>query len=546
MGPPPTRRRFLAASGLITGGLVAGCTETARELSDRLRGDQRPTSPSPQSETGEDQSTGTPTPRSTATRFDTIVDMQGDLGCDPSGEQPCDAALDSVVGDDVLLAFPPGEYLFEREHRFENIDNFGIVGTGDTRRDVKFIFPSGYSGILLGLWYGEDWLLENFTVQQSMDRRTGVGLEVVAYDGFEMSNVEIAGFSPYNQNGGKRGLYCDVLRPDGTAVIERYIYKDPSAVGDYPHGTQAFLADEYHRGTIYCRDWRIENAGENGIYASQTPGDVRVEGGFFRNNDISSIRVCGDGSYIRDATIVIDIENAPAANNGTYDNTRGIWWESGSYGKTGGFIENCELIMRSTTVSEGLLRINWTAGTVSVRNCRLKNKTPWPTVSAIPPSTQLRQGPVAVHLEDLSIVASGEGQPVVDLTGRPGSTIRATRVQSSYHARDGVRIADSPGTVLDDLVVYAGRFPLLLDSRNGGEACQARISERIELESVWFDGELLLPYEDHIIRTGRYPSYCVPVDFGVQYETLVLTAAREAGLYGHLTDSNGEILQQQR
>lgn len=533
-----SRRRYLAVAGSVVGSLTAGC---AGPFSDSAQVRPTPRATTPATRQTRRPEGRTDSERPTPTKFETIVDMVADAGCDPTGERPCDAALKAAVGDGVLLAFPPGTYRFEEEHRFVGVNDLGIVGSGRDHRDVEFVFPSGYSGIFLGLWEGENWLLENVTVQQSMDRRTGVGLEIVARDGLRVRDVEIAGFSPYNERGGQRGLYCDIRRADGVGVIERYRHSDPSAVGDYPNGTQAFLADEGHRGTLYCRDWHIENAGENGIYASRTPGNVRVEGGFFRNNDVSSIRVCGDGSYIRGATIVIDTADAHPANAGRYGNTRGIWWESGPLGKTGGHIEDCELVMRSTPESQGLLRIERTAGTVAVRNCRLRNETSWATLVAVEPTRAVSPGG-GIQLEQLSIEAIGGGQPPVDISGRPRTALSGVTVSSPHESRDGLRFANAPGMVVRDAVVHAGRFPLRIKSAEPSDACLARVTARLNLSSARFDGPLLIRTAAQLAADGGRPFYCVPTDYGVPYDAVALTSTSEAGFHGYLLGADGGIL----
>lgn len=539
-----SRRHFLATTGLFAGGGLAGCSGGSREPADALRSETAPrirTSSHTPSTRVTESATGPPT-TAAEDRFEETVNMETDAGCDPTGSEPCDRALEATVGDDLLLEFPPGKYRFEKEHRFSGLENFGIVGTGPDRRAVQFVFPSGYSGIVLGLWNGRDWLLENFTLQQSLDHQTGVGLVLVTYDGLEMRDVEIAGFSPFNRNGGQRGLYCDVLSRDGVADIERYVHRGPSQVGNYPQGTQAFLADEHHRGTIYCRDWHIENAGENGLYASRTAGDVRVEGGYFRNNDVASIRVCGEGSYVRDATVVIDTDEAHPANGGAFDNTRGIWWESGQLAKEGGVIENCDLVMRSTVESQGLLRIERTAGTVTIRNCRFLNQTPWRTVTAMEPTPEVQRGETAVHAKNLSIETRGSTAPAFEIVGRPRSVLKGVQVSHPPGDGDAVRLDGAPGTLVVGGTYRAGRFPIHLVPRNAGRSCSLRLTERVDLRSDRFAGQLLIPAETSDTWRDAAPVYCVSIDSDGPSKSLALTAMNGEGLYGHLLDQNGQIV----
>lgn len=550
MVPTPSRRHFLTTAASLAGSLVAGCSGVSTGSSGGERTNVSTPSPArTPTPSRTPRSTNSPPPTSSATpspeleeSFDTIVDMVEDAGCDPTGSEPCDQLLEQTAADDLLLKFPPGKYRIEEEHRFFELENFGLVGTGEDRRAVQFVFPSGYSGIFLGLWNGRDWLLENFTIQQSMDRRTGVGLVLVTEGGLVMRDVEIAGFSPYNVNGGQRGLYCDVITRDGVADIQRYVHRGPSQVGNYPQGIQAFLADEYHRGTIYCRDWRIENAGENGIYASRTPGDVRVEGGVFRNNDVASIRVCGQGSYVRGATVIVDTDEAHPANLGDYDNTRGIWWESGELAKEGGAIENCDFIMRSTPESQGLLRIERTAGEVTIRNCRFLNQTSWRTVTAMEPTLELRHGMTAVRAENLDIQTRGGAVPAFQIAGRPRSSLKEVRIKHPGQDADALRLDSAPRNVVDGGRYWAGRFPIHLVQGRATRPCSFRLNDQVVLRSDRHPGQRLVPAKDRRQTGDATREYCVPGDVDATFGTFALTGLDEDGLHGHVLDRRGQIV----
>lgn len=512
----------MAMGGIAT--TLAGCSSL-----DRGPATDGPPSPS----TGSAASTSAIRASSseTSTPSKTVLNMRDDLGCDPTGNSPCDEALETAVESDHRLEFPPGQYRFELDHRFEGVDGLELVGTGEDRSDVEFVFPSGYSGIVLGLWYGRGWRLGNFTVQQSMDRRTGVGIELVPMDDLHVWDVEIAGFSPYNHLGGQRGLYCDVLEPDGVAVIDRYVHCDPSHVGNYPQGTQAFLADEYHRGTLYCRDWHLENSGENGLYASQTPGDVRVEGGVYRNNDVSSIRVCGEGSYVRGASVTIDTEDAHPRNRGQFQNIRGIWWESGTFAKSGGFIENCELSMRSAPLSQGLVRIERTAGAVSLRNCKVRNQTPWATIDVIEPNPIVARGSVEFTAEGLSIDAAGGGSPILRIDNRSGSRVDSLQLRSRSLTRDGIEVVHPSGITFESGLVQVGRYPMIFRPPFATEGCLVTIDDRFQLDSTVYR-------DDSLIRSPSDDSgpYCVSGELFDARHAVAVTGKSPTGLHLHYLD----------
>lgn len=524
-----SRRAFLAMASAALGPATAGCSVANRGRT------QPPglgtASANEKTPSADDTATDGPTQESP---YDTVLDMRADLGCDDTGVRPCDDALERAVGDRTRLEFPPGRYRFEEEHRFERVDDLAIVGTGDTREEVRLVFPSGYSGIVLGLWYGRNWRIENLTVDQSMDRRTGVGLELVPLAGLTITDLEISGFSPYNHNGGQRGLYCDVLEPDGVAVIERYVHRDPCAVGNYPQGVQGFLADEYHRGTLYCRDWHLENCGENGLYASRTPGDVRVEGGLFRNNEVASIRVCGEGSYIKNASVEVDTARAHSGNRGRYENVRGIWWESGSFAASGGFIENCDLRMRTTPISQGLLRIERTAGSVEIRNCRLENETPWATLDAVAPTGPVDEKSTAVTLETTEVRTAGPGRPAIQLDNRPGSSIRAGTILSPHSTRDGVDVERSPDSVIRAGDIRVGRYPVRVRTPAEAGACPLLLSDGPAIESWWVAGELLGP--PTVSRDGSGGEVCVAATPAPDIDAVVITGLEDNEVRGLLLE----------
>lgn len=521
----------MAIGGLATTPL-AGCGGLDREPATRRQ-------PSPSTVSTSSTSSTPASPSGTSTSSKTVLNMRDDLGCDPTGNSPCDEALETAVEPGHRLEFPPGQYRFELEHRLEGVDGLELVGTGEDRTEVQFVFPSGYSGIVLGLWYGRGWRLGNFTVQQSMNQRTGVGIELVPMDDLHVWDVEIAGFSPYNHHGGQRGLYCDVLEPDGVAVIDRYVHRDPSHVGNYPQGTQAFLADEHHRGTLYCRNWHLENSGENGLYASQTPGDVRVEGGVYRNNEVASIRVCGDGSYIRGATVTIDTEAAHPQNRGQFQNVRGIWWESGTFAKSGGFIENCELNLRSAPLSQGLVRIERTAGAVSLRNCQLQNQTPWATIDVIEPNRIVSRGAVEFTAEGLSIDATGGGRPILRIANRSGSSVTSVQLRSRSRSRtrDGIEVIHPSGITFESGSVQVGRFPMIFNPPFTTGECIITIDDRFQLDSTLGRGDLLIEASSDDSGT-----YCVSDELSDAMHAVAMTGKSPTGLHGHYLNEAGQII----
>ncbi len=391
--------------------------------------------------------------------FNTVLNAVDDLGMDSNGNEAIDDALDDAAASDTLIKFPPGEYLVEESHVFLRLDNFGIVGTGGDRTDTQFVFPSGFDDRMMTVRWGVNHLLENVSLQQTDDTATGAGVVFASDDGLHIEDFEILGF---NGRGAMRGMSAKIYDSDGEGVIKRYVRKGNSAVGDYPSGTQALLIDPGHEGTLYLRDLHIENAGENGVYASRTPGNVRVEGGFFKNNDVASIRICGEGDYVEDATFIVDTD-AATGNEGTYDNARALWVESKTKGYSGGYAENCEFILRSADNSGGLIRIDGTAGAFDVRNCRLHNETVFATLLAKESGVS---GPKKVTIENTSITTNSDAQRrgALEIEGRNGSTITDCCVATQGSGYDGIVFNDSTGNAIRRTTVDASGEPIVFNN----------------------------------------------------------------------------------
>ncbi|MFC7156570.1 right-handed parallel beta-helix repeat-containing protein [Halomarina halobia] len=388
--------------------------------------------------------------------FDRVVNAVDDLGMDPNGNRPIDDALENAAESGTLIEFPPGEYRATREHAYFQLEDFGIRGTGDSRRDTQFVFPEGYNDRFLVLRWGRNHLVENVTLQQYEDGETSVGCVFAPTDGLQVHDFEIAG---YNARSGQRGLAVYIYDEDGTGVIDGYVRRGGGAVGDYPSGTQAMFVGKSHRGTLYVRNAHIEESGENGIYASRTNGDVRIENSFFKNNDIASVRIAGEGSYVKGSTFVVDTdsaENDPEA----FDNVRGLWWESGGYEKVGGYAEDCDFVLESADVSGGLLRVAPTAGAMTVRNCRFRNETTHPSLLARAPNDM---NSTEITVDGVSITGRSDDprRGGIEIVERSGSTVTDSCI--NRQGGNGVVVRRASGCTVKDSTIDVPGEPVVED-----------------------------------------------------------------------------------
>ncbi|MFB6130927.1 MAG: hypothetical protein ABEJ28_08915, partial [Salinigranum sp.] len=230
-------------------------------------------------------------------RFDRVDRAVEDLGMDPTGTVPIDDALDRAHRDGTLVVFPPGRYLATSEHRWHgDVSAFGMLGLGNSHRDVQFVFPPGNAGARAPANYrflyvtgGRDHLLENVTIQQTPDETTGVGMYFKQEDGLHVEDVELAGFNPSWSHDPGFGIIAAITDRTGVGVIRRFTCTGGGVVEEYPKRKTPIGSFDRHRGELRILEPHIEEAGEHSMYVSRTLGCVRVEDGLFVNNDNSNL-----------------------------------------------------------------------------------------------------------------------------------------------------------------------------------------------------------------------------------------------------------------
>ena len=257
--------------------------------------------------------------------FDQVVNLES-KGADTNGEEPINGLLDEHVADRTLIYLPPGRYRMDRGLELASFTNVGIVGKDATLvppgGDNKFMFVFGKSsgGSAKGL------LVQGLTFDVRGD---GVGpfvLNVLVDDRVFVRDIAVKGKQDANQP----VLGMAITRKGGTGVVERARFPDGGTAGTTPVG---IFVHKTHLGEVAFRNCRVENFPNNGIYASRAKGPVKVEGGRFRNNDISQVRLASEGSYAKNVDIVVDDFRKGDRNQ------RAIWLRN----PNGVLIQNCRV-----------------------------------------------------------------------------------------------------------------------------------------------------------------------------------------------------------
>lgn len=471
------RREFLKLGGAVgITSCLAGCgalTGSDGPSPDSPVSDAEPSEGPAESKPGSDELFDTPTTLR-GIEFETVLNVVDDLGMDPTGRIPIDDALDEGYGEKTLLVFPPGKYLATDEHLYRSpTRQFGMIGLGESRRDVQFVFPKGNEGApdpanyrFLSFQRGRDILVENLTFQMTDDDVTGVETVFTIDDGFWMVDVEFAGFMPREAVAPSNNLIAHITHPDGVGIIRRFVSTGGGVVGRYPSRGTPIGVFKNHRGELRIEDAHIEESGSHSIYASRTQGCVRVEGGLFRNNDNTNLRLSGGGhptkrSWIKNARVEIDVDKATRLPEGEhYQSTRGIWVEAGgsrSPGYSDLLIENVDATIWSNGSASDLplLLIDSTHGSVTVRNSRFRSFVEdVEPIDVRDPDTDIVKGPTHVIIENTEIETTAkrvldEGA-ALSITDRPNSRVVGSTIRLVDGWVNGIYVENSDGFIARD------------------------------------------------------------------------------------------------
>jgi hypothetical protein len=384
--------------------------------------------------------------------------MVEDAGCDPTGNEPCDDQLQAAADDYTLLKFPAGTYRLTEKNVLLDATNLGFLGEGD----VRFAVPEGFNEKVIVADRGTGLLFENIDIDQRA-RDATPGLHLGVADDLHVRDVEFVGqginpgSNPRGEDGGNPGVtngFLPIVRSaGGTGVIENVRMNNAGVMGAYNHGNGrvGVWIGMSTRGTITLKDCHIEGFPNNGLYCSRTYGVVRVEGGTFRNNDISQVRIGSDGSYVEGATIEVDAGASNSPNPREMLNGRGVRFEVGSLDTAGPEVRNCDITIADAPHSGGGVVASGDIGCFDVRNTRIKVDIDGVRgVLAKDPTGGAYNtgGPYDGTLRNVSVTGNASGTSAIELRRRSESVIEGCCVHVEGADRDGVTVVDSDDCVL--------------------------------------------------------------------------------------------------
>ncbi|MFB6164381.1 MAG: hypothetical protein ABEJ31_04405, partial [Haloarculaceae archaeon] len=512
------RRRYLSLLGAAGAAGLTGCSGAA-ELDSVTPGDDAGANRTGGNGSGGPRSrTITPERQRLAaleSAYDTVAHLVDDLGCDPTGAESCVAAVANAAGDDTLLVVPEGRFLVDGRLQIADVEHFAIYG----RPGATFVAPPDHNGDWLVVDWGTDLLVEGFDVDVRA-ANAAPSLQFGAADDLVVRDVEVIGrgMRDDSEPGPADGhtlvgnaLLPIVRSPDGTGLVENFVARSGGRIGTYNggEGRVGIFVGRSNVGTIRIVDCRLEEFPNNGIYASRTNGVVQVEGGVYRNNDVSQVRLGTEGSYVDGTTMAIDTTAVRPPNRPRdYMYPRGVRIESGSFDTAGVVVRDVDV-----TVTHGpgpAIAAGHNGGRFAIRDSHVRyDGEGGAAIIGKPPTGGGNHGPPPRpyhgRIENVTVTGTAAGTDAVRLVGRPASTVEHCRLSLSGTGTNGVRLERSPGSTVRDTGIRVERFPLVVEGRAAdGADCLVELIEEFDVPFSGGDRD-----GRALARVSRSGTFCV-------------------------------------
>ncbi|RRJ30561.1 right-handed parallel beta-helix repeat-containing protein [Halocatena pleomorpha] len=431
LSPGVSRRSFLGTTGAAAASLSVSGTAAASSCSRQDAGDIDQDVDLKKASTDEvELQTEAPESESEPDiEYDEVINVV-EAGADNTGGKSISSVIQKLAGDDTLLKFPEGRYYVDELVRLTGFENFGMIGNNATLVPAPADeYKSEARMFKLGVRYnpGRNLEVKNFTVDYSAPNTGLRAFDMSVSDGLIAENITFEGV----HDGGTWGpMHVDIVGSDGYGIVRNVeipeggvFTKNTSqdAMPTVEWGPTAFLLSPYHSGHIELVDCVIGAFPDNGVYDSNSPGQVVVKGGRFQNCKSGNIRITGDNSGVYGAHIVID-QNRPLD-----DGQHGIRLDGGSnitisdcliempqpnghaiFAREpveSAVIKNTEIVTEDNDARDSVdsLAIRKGAGEILVEGCSITHNHPGQAL-------QISEGDIPVIVKDLTLKGEATGE----------------------------------------------------------------------------------------------------------------------------------------
>ena len=385
-------------------------------------------------------------------RFETVVNV-AEAGGATDGSASVTDLIQKHAGDHTSLIFPDGRYAIDPVV-LSGVENFAMQAAPNA--DPVFV-PAGPLSEL-GKWLFQFTSVDRLVFEGfTFDFRTkghGGMTYVLGTGDFVFSDVTVEGPMPADTS----AFRFDVVERDSPGLVDHVVLTD----GSEPDSSSVGIyVGSDHAGRLTFRNCEVANFPNNGLYASSpgredalagANGPVQVEGGVYRNNNIANVRLGSNGSYVRNASIVVD--EVPPALDGAV-NARGIRFRA----RGGHLVENCDVrITHPDVQSFGGVVVHRASRNVRVRNTTITVESESvPAINVLAPDV----GGSSSAFENVTITGSAANGDAVRVMERDGTSFQRCTIEQPGDSRNGIRFDRSSECSIHDSTISATAEPIV-------------------------------------------------------------------------------------
>ena len=412
--------------------------------------------------------------------FDRTVHVVDHFGVEPYGGDPINKIIKRLP-DRTLLKFPRGRFRIDPGLHLEEISTIGFLGSED---GTTLYVPRRAKNRIIEILDAESVTFENFVIDQNRPDTVG-SFRFWVSDRLHIENIVFEG----------RGLRMDgvepsafdlrILEPDGLGIVKGWVDQTGSGWASYNDSQGrigALVRGARHQGTIKFIECDLREFGNNALYASRCVGNVQVEDCYFENNNVASVRIGGEGSYVEGSTIVVseDRYTGPRIHEDSSFFMRGIVIEENhsDHGQkaAGAEIRNCELLIEDNPTAAPAI-MGWSNGrSVKIEDTTIEYhndgegvivREDYSSKSSHPPGDPPRW----LRLENVEISGTGTVPVAVSVEDADGTAIRNSSIHMEGEEVDGVLIVNSEESLIEETtIIVRGKPTTFIDSSVETEA----------------------------------------------------------------------------